>query len=167
MSQAISCLSAQDLHPNDQPILYQSSLRAIGAYLDAHCRSQPRVLELPNGFDVSSYATGSQGNPEHKLFTHAELLAQGYGPFHRKIRVFRKGVRVESRYQDLFRALGHLLEKSRAYLILLDEVDDGFLLTYQHYSQDAGFMLRKGRVLLSGEDEVVLLRSAVAHRARG
>ena len=165
MNQAVGFAAARERHLSDEPVPYQSNLRAIGADLDAQHRDQARVMEVPSGFDVSSCARGSTGDREQKLVTHAELREHKGGSYHRKMRILRHGAKEEFSYEDLFRAIGYLLEKSRAYVMLLDELDDGFLLTYQHYSRDAGYLLRKGRVVLGHTDQVLLLRSAVARRS--
>jgi hypothetical protein len=132
--------------------------------------SKVRIFEVPNGFDVTSLPSGTNVMLRRTFFSHQDLLAPEYGARHRKVRLFQKHAYAPpappSSYQDLFRALGYELVDAGAYFILLDELDGGFLLTYQYHDPHAGFMLHKRRIMLHNEDQDSLRRAAVARRTR-
>jgi hypothetical protein len=147
-------------------VSYQNSLRSIGAYIDGEARSNVRVLELLDGFLVISQGTGDGTGAGAKVFTHRELQTAGVGPGARKGRLFKKGDSSRSPYQNLFRALGYLLETERAFLIVVDESADGLLVTYQHHDPLAGFMLHKRHLVFDTAGRAKLVDEATQRRRK-
>jgi hypothetical protein len=145
---------------SDQLVPYQTCLRTIGAALDARGDSHVRV------FEVTSFPNGVGFASRRKLFSHKDLLAQDYGSHHHKPHLLHKHAAALSPYQDLFRAIGYELVDAGAYSIILDELDDGFLLTYQYYNPESGFMLHKRQIQLKRDDTRLILSVAIGRRSR-
>jgi hypothetical protein len=146
-------------------------LRVIGLDLDHRHASRVRLMETPSGFSVQ-YFEDSQADAIASLnYTHAELNARARGgriqPLLRHPigggKRFKQG---RPTYQDFFRALGYELEDAGAYSILLDEIDDGYLLTYQFYNPESGFMLHKHRVALHADAAGEIVNVASMRRGR-
>lgn len=125
-----------------------------------------RFFEVPDGFEVTSFPNGVGFASRRKLFSHKDLLAQDYGSHHHKPHLLHKHAAALSPYQDLFRAIGYELVDAGAYSIILDELDDGFLLTYQYYNPESGFMLHKRQIQLKRDDTRLILSVAIGRRSR-
>jgi hypothetical protein len=166
MNRAAGRIAALHVPLDGHHVPYQTSLRVIGDFLDGHSPCKARVIEVPHGFEVSSQPSHGEGEPARRLFSHEELRSQAEKPCLRTIPGQGKSVSPRTEYQELFRAIGYELETWEVYLILLDELDDGFLLTYQYYSRDSGLILHKRHVVVRQEDGAILLRSAIARRGR-
>jgi hypothetical protein len=69
-----------------------------------------------------------------------------------------------SSYEDLLRALGHDMQKLPAYTVVLDELEDGFLVTYQCYEPLTGFMPRKRMAVFGAAERQLLLDTAHGRR---
>ena len=67
-------------------------------------------------------------------------------------------------YQDFLRALGFELEQAGAYFILLDEVDDDFLITYQYLRPTQGYQPYKHLSVINRNAREDLLQSAYSRR---
>jgi hypothetical protein len=63
----------------------------------------------------------------------------------------------------VFRALGFELDALDAYSILVDELEDGFLVTY-HLNPHESYMLRKHMVILRRNEMFQVLSAADARR---
>jgi hypothetical protein len=64
------------------------------------------------------------------------------------------------------RALGYELERVPAYSLLLDELEDGFLVTYQYVDATGGYLIHKRLVVLGPQDKDSLLGEARSRRAK-
>jgi hypothetical protein len=146
-------------------------LRVIGRDLDHRHASRVRVMETPDGFTVHYFEDSQSAEMGNLTFSHEELNARA-----RSVRLqpllrhpmgggkrFKRG---KPTYQDFFRALGYELEDAGAYLILLDELEEGYLLTYQFYNPDSGFMLHKHRVALHADAAGEIVNVASMRRGR-
>jgi hypothetical protein len=141
--------------PRDR-VAYQSALRALGAFLDergAHCIN---LLEAEDGFAVRYQP--HPGSPETILvrIDGKELLSLSNELDHRRRRkAFRFGAKEHAEdhrtYENVLRALGYELDQVQAYSILIDEIDDGMVVTYQYLNPQEGFNARKRMVILGGE----------------
>ncbi|MBV9281587.1 MAG: hypothetical protein JOZ41_16020 [Chloroflexi bacterium] len=144
---------------------YQAVLRLIGARLDAEHARRVLLLERPGGF-VVRYHRGQDDTAVHVLEFDLEdlLVDRGRGPGARRSRpVFRRGGEPGG-YQDVLRALGYELERVPAYSLLLDELDDGFLVTYQHVDATGGYLIHKRMVVMGSQDRDTLLEEARSRR---
>lgn len=127
-------------------------------------------METISGFEVH-YAVDDQ-RPEmvtlHYSFEELKSKARGkrMQPLLRHPMGGKRSKNGKPTYQDFFRALGYELEDAGAYMILLDELDDGYLLTYQFYNPDSGFMLHKHRVALKADEAGEIVNVASMRRGR-
>jgi hypothetical protein len=149
---------------------YQALLRVIGRELDHRHATGVRVMEVPSGFEVH-YVTNDQSLEVGNLsYSYEDLKAKARGsriqPLLRHPMGGKRSKKGKPTYQDFFRALGYELEDASAYAILLDELDDGYLLTYQFYNPDSGFMLHKHRVALHADEAGEIVNVAGMRRGR-
>lgn len=70
-------------------------------------------------------------------------------------------------YQDFLRALGHELEQVPGYEILLEELEEGFLLTYQYLLPSEGYQPRKQMAVIAAEEREDILTRARGRRSSG
>jgi hypothetical protein len=146
-------------------------LRVIGRDLDHRRASRVRVMETPSGFSAQYFADPESDVIANVTYSHAELHTQARGGFMQPLlrhpigggKRFKHG---RPTYQNFFRALGYELEDAGAYAILLDELDDGYLLTYQFYNPESGFMLHKHRVALHADAAGEIVNVASMRRGR-
>ncbi|HEX6507696.1 MAG TPA: hypothetical protein VF221_08710, partial [Chloroflexota bacterium] len=166
---ALGCLQNEECMDQER-VPYQSVLRAIGSYLDRHHANFARVIEVPDGFSVQYYNHTDQPDIERVDFTYQELLERSRGtrlqPFIRRPISGRRTHKGKPSYQNFLRALGYELEDAGAFSILVDELDDGYLLTYQFYDPDSGFMLHKHRVALHADEAGRIVDVAAMRRGR-
>jgi hypothetical protein len=78
----------------------------------------------------------------------------------------RRPPSVAASYQDFLRALGFELEERSAYSILVDELEDGFLITYQYVKPEQGYVLRKDMVVTGPGEKGAILKHAHERRQR-
>jgi len=152
---------------NETRRAYQTSLRAIGAYLDQRPAGTVRVIEVPEGFEV--HWLGSEAD-HHLQWVHLpvdDLLQWGEELKRKKTRrAFRSHAPIteDHSYENVFRALGFELDTLEAYSILVDELEDGFLVTYQFLNPHESYMLRKHMVILRRNEMFEVLSAADARR---
>ncbi|HEY8684540.1 MAG TPA: hypothetical protein VIO57_02930 [Chloroflexota bacterium] len=149
---------------------YQALLRAIGRELDHRRATVARVMETDSGFEVQYAVEGQLPETASLTYSYGELHAKARGnriqPMLRHPMGRKRSRHGRPTYQDFFRALGYELEDAGAYLILLDELEDGYLLTYQFYNPDSGFMLHKHRVALQADEAGEIVNVASMRRGR-
>jgi hypothetical protein len=146
-------------------------LRVIGRDLDHLHASRVRLMETPSGFSAQYFEDSLSDVIASLTYSHDELNARARGgrlqPLLRHPigggKRFKQG---RPTYQDFFRALGYELEDAGAYAILVDELDDGYLLTYQFYNPESGFMLHKHRVALHADAAGEIVNVASMRRGR-
>lgn len=156
---------------SSQETSYQWILRALGAFLDEEPTCRITVAELADGFLIRMQRALHRLEPqvfELKRETLAEQLRQragqrtgSPGPIH------HQGVwaHFPNGHQDFFRALGYELDESSARGILVDEVENGVVVTYSY--PDAGSStLRKRQVFLGVPEIEQILNTAYERRAR-
>lgn len=150
---------------------YQAVLRVIGRELDHLHASHIRVLETPTGFSVQFFSNTEDAAITTLTFGLEDLLnrskAVRFQPLLRHpLNAGKRLKRDKPSYQDFLRALGYELEDAGAYAILVDELDDGYLLTYQFYNPESGFMLHKHRVALQADGAGEIVNVASMRRGR-
>jgi hypothetical protein len=139
----------------------------VGAVLDRQGATGIRILELPDRF-TAIFAQDAAGAPDvaEDYSLVALLEAAGRRPIRARIRVpFQRS--VTETYENRLRAIGYELEDAGAFTILLDELDDGMLITYQFYDPDAGFQLHKHWTIVSGDELARVITIATARRGKG
>jgi len=116
---------------------YQWMLRAIGAFMDDEPSCRISLVEVPDGFVVRLQRHLHKLEPIVYQFDRARLLQQlrDLGRLRPKNTNHprHQGVWADfpNGHQDFFRALGYELDQAEARDILIDEMEDGILLTYR------------------------------------
>ncbi len=152
---------------NETRRAYQTSLRAIGAYLDQRPAGTVRVIEVPEGFEVHWLGSAADHHLQWVHLPVDELLQWGEELKRKKTRrAFRSHAPIteDHSYENVFRALGFELDTLEAYSILVDELEDGFLVTYQFLNPHESYMLRKHMVILRRNEMFQVMSAADARR---
>ncbi len=153
-----------------QQVRYQPLMRVIGRYFDSNNAVRVRILEVPTGFFVYHWTDLDSEVQAGREFTYAELSKEAgrlrlHAPHLRALPGIR-GHPVKPTYQNFLRGLGFELEAAGAFSILLEELDDRFLLTYQYYAPEANYALHKRRVTLQTNEAGKIVSVAVKRRGR-
>jgi hypothetical protein len=129
---------------------YQASLRTIGVQLDANHAFHANVVEVLDGFQVRHERSSHDRELVSRHVGYAEVisLANELEPKHWRWGLGSGEKHGVGRYEVTLRALGIELDAAHAYSLLIDEVDDGFLVTYQYLKPSQGFMVRKRMIFL-------------------
>lgn len=155
-----------------QKITYEASLRAVGAFFDNKSACRIHVLEAKEGFTVRYQKDEGSSEFFVEQLNHGDLISLGAIAERARRRPFsfRGGSKVKgdphATYEDVLRALGHELDTAEAYSILLDELEDGLLVTYQYLKPSEGFNARKRMVILGAEAMQAVLEDAHDRRER-
>lgn len=144
---------------------YESALQAVGAYLDAECATEFQLLETPDGFAVRFEGRSVGPAPHTAFFRFADLRLAGIEmDFLHKI---RHTLGPEDRqYRHLLAAVGHDLDEAKAVSILIDELPESLLITYEFDDPRKGYVLRKRMALAGPRDRERLLHDARQRRKR-
>ncbi|MGH2448685.1 MAG: hypothetical protein ACRDFS_08815 [Chloroflexota bacterium] len=150
---------------------YQWLLRALGAYLDEQSSCRISLVEVPEGFVVRLQRNFHQLEPLNYLLRREDLrerleqLPRSKGP---KMPIRHQGIwsRFPSGHQDCFRALGFELDDTGARRILLDELEDQLVLSYQTRDEEREGGWRKQMLVLSEQDVETVLNAAFARRGQ-
>lgn len=147
---------------------YEQTLRLIGAWMDERHPRRINVLETLEGF-AAQWQWGHR-TPQgcFKEFTRDELLA-----LDRKRQRERKSVyssehssapALGTSYENVLRVLGHELDDVGARYVMLDQLDDGFLVTYQYRNAGQDTRWQKHMAILQAKEQDALMRQAQARR---
>lgn len=149
---------------------YQWLLRSLGAYLDEEPTCRISLAEISDGFLVRLQRSLHKLEPEFDHFKRETLVEQmqalmsrGHGGHARHQGVWS---RFPNGHQDFFRALGYELDVSRARGILIDELDDGLVLTYSYPDASDPTVWNKRMVVLGVEEIETLLNTAFERRGK-
>lgn len=144
---------------------YEAALQAVGAYLDSQRATEFKLLEAPQGFAVRFEVRGAQAESRAAFFTFRDLHSPG-GEFDLPLPM-RYGLGSNDRkYRDELAAIGHDLDESRAVSILLDELPDALLITYEYDDPQRGYVRRKRMAVAGPKDRARLKRDARSRRPR-
>jgi hypothetical protein len=158
----------------EQGVSYTWALRALGAYLDEHGAHEVTVLETPDGV-VATYCS-KMGGDERALaeFSLDEMIAFRTELEHRRAAALARAGKMTNavpatpepgRYQDVLRALGWELDDQRAYNILVQELDEEMLVTYDFLDPRDNYLPFKVMVRL-GQQELEGMMTAAYRRRR-
>lgn len=160
-------------HMNQTPkrVPYQVTLRGVGAYLDERSAHSVNVLEDESGFTVRFATEPSLGDAGAVKLSNVELLALTYQRDRKRRRKSFPFGRVEEAshsdcYENRLRAIGYELDSVGAYSVLLDELEDGWLVTYQFLRPTDGFNAHKRMVILGHSEMQAVLDDALERRDR-
>jgi hypothetical protein len=150
-------------------VSYQVALRSLGAYLDERNVTRLNVLESNTGFAVRYQPQPEQPETEFVHLSYHDLLSLN-GQLEQKRRrrafSFAKQENEKNTYENILRALGYELDAVEAYSLLIDEINEGMLITYQYFRPNEGFNARKRMVILGADAVRTVLEDAEARRER-
>jgi len=151
----------------DRDTSYQGTLRALGAYLDQEHPGRFTLIEVPDGFFLvvrhagQSDITQAHLRPEKLAEQAADLLRTGK---RRANRLTSTWPLASTNHQDFMRALGHELDQEGASGILIDELEDGLLVTYSFLDPSQGYQYQKRTVTLHRDHIERILGAARGRR---
>jgi hypothetical protein len=153
---------------------YQVTLRAVGKFLDERPAFRVNLIETPDGFAIRYQADANDPAPTAAGFTWEHLLDQDGSLLKRRQHDDRKRSTGRDRepsltqprdgYEDFLRALGYELDRTEAYTITLDEMDDGIVLTYLFVDARTSFLPHKRMVFLTPKEVETVKHDAVHRR---
>ena len=148
---------------------YEAALRSIGAWIDERHPHQMSILETAEGFAVRWQWTSGTRAAISRHFSHEELRMFDRRGQHSRLSLQHRvvpssGEAAAETYQDLLRALGHEFDEVTAQSLLLDELDDGFLVTYQYRDPRKSTLWRKHLAIVAIDQQRSLLNQACARR---
>lgn len=119
--------------------LYENSLRRLGAWLDSVAARSITVRERPDGFVVRYYRQDIDTVFIQRFFTNTEMETLQRSDLRVRRSLVRRvghnlqGMTAESGgYQDIFRALGHVLDEADSHdICLVEEEETGNLVVMQ------------------------------------
>jgi hypothetical protein len=144
---------------------YESALQAVGAFLDSQCATEFKLLETPEGYAVQYEV--ARGDPESRVafFRFEDLHQSGVEiGFLHKVR--RPLGPADRQYRHLLGAIGHDLDSMNAVSILLDELPEALLITYEYDDPGRGYVLRKRMALAGPRDRERLMSDSQRRRTR-
>ena len=150
-------------------IPYQWLFRAMGAALDEVRASSVSIIETGEGFVVRYRRTDQQPELAAASLSYAALLEQraeleSRRVVPRRVRAWEQGEGAHSHYQDMLRAMGSQLERIEAYSILVDEIDEGLIVTYQYLDARDNYLFRKAKVMVRWDQVSQMLGEARSRR---
>ncbi len=150
---------------------YQWLLRAIGAYLDEEPSCRISLAEVSDGFLVRLQRALHKLQPQVEHFKRETLLEQleALRGSHRPVTQTRhQGIwsSFPNGHQDFFRALGYELDQSQARGILIDELEDGIVVTYSAPADNGEAAHKKRMIYLGLSDIETILNAAFERRAK-
>ncbi|MGH2448578.1 MAG: hypothetical protein ACRDFS_08245 [Chloroflexota bacterium] len=159
-----------ELMASDDPVGYQHALRVIGRYLDSEPAYHVTVVEVDDGFTVRYSPTRHRAEQVTARFPWTRLrdlrvfntAARGRGP--RPGRYAGLRAEVPGGYQDFLRALGAMLDDSRAAGLSLDALPGGMAVSYLREQPDNPFQAEKYYSILDRSKMEDILSEGLARR---
>jgi hypothetical protein len=112
---------------------YQSSLRAIGRFLDSRVYRHVMLMETEDGFVARAFADGSNMSPDGIELPLDDVfrLVEGYARIRgEEAAPIKTPPLCPTGYEDFFRALGYELDTLRVTGIRLLELSAGVLVSF-------------------------------------
>lgn len=151
---------------------YQWMLRALGAFLDEEPSCRISLTEVPDGFLIRLQRALHKLEPEVFHFKR-ETLKEQLDQLMRERRTTRtmnrhQGVwsRFPNGHQDFLRALGFELDEANAHSIFIDELEDGFVITYTCPDSESRTGWTKKMVELHLPEIEAILNAAFERRSK-
>ena len=147
---------------------YQWMLRALGAFLDEEPSCRITLSEVPDGFLVRMQRALHKLEPSVIHFKHETLVQQLEHLMQQRPsganRAHHQGIwsHFPNGHQDFLRALGFELDQSGAHGILIDELEDGIVVTYN--VPDGGTW--RNRIVVLGLPEIEEILNAAFERRK-
>ncbi len=149
---------------------YQWMLRALGAFLDEEPSCRITIAEVADGFLVRMQRSLHKIEPRVLHFNRATLVEQleeltrQRTPAFGRVRHSGFWSKLPNGHQDFLRALGFELDEASAHGILIEELEDGIVLTYSYPERDTGAWRK--RMLVLGLPEIEEILNAAFDRRR-
>lgn len=153
-----------EVPPLQDRVPYQTTLRVLGSFLDEERARRINLMEVADGF--AARYQHDRDNPDSILarFTFPEISKLERDLAGRRRGRFNRSGSTQSAYENILRALGYELDDAGAYSILVDEIDEGMVVTYQYLKPTEGFNARKRMVIMGAEAMQSVLDAAHARR---
>jgi hypothetical protein len=151
---------------------YQWLLRALGAYLDEQPSCRISLAEVSDGFLVRLQRSLLKLEPQVEHFKRETLVEQLEQLFTQPRRasgqIRHQGVwsAFPNGHQDFFRALGYELDEASARGILVDELEDGIVITYSYPDPQNGSAWKKRMIVLGISEIEAILNAAFERRGK-
>jgi hypothetical protein len=137
-------------------------LRLLGSELDARGAQFISIIETPTGISMR-YLPPDGGDAVAEHYTYREIAEAT--PRKETFLGRKRRPNGAASYEDFLRALGHELNEALAASILIDEIENGFVVTYQaHDMKESGLLPRKKIVIMGPEELQLLMDEAYARR---
>lgn len=162
--------SEQGGHESGREDTYQWMLRALGAHLDEEPSCRITLAEGPDGFLVRLQRHLHKLEPLVYVIRRETLRKQlaelGQARKPAGLRARHQGVWAlfPNGHQDFFRALGYELDQRRASMILVDELEDGIVVTYRSPDEERPGEWRKEMFVLGPAEIEDVLNAAFERR---
>ena len=156
--------AAHSRAPNeDLGLTYQVALRAIGTWLDSISTiASIRIVETDKGFLLQWADSDPAGVLTSRMIPFDDVWALD------EDKQLRKRSKDElGGFQNVLRAVGYQLDEAGGRAMLLEQVDDSFLLTYVYATYSGGYALVKDFSVLAPEDCLELVNVARQRRRPG
>jgi hypothetical protein len=151
---------------------YQWLLRSLGAYLDREPSCRISLAEVSDGFVVRLQRALHKLEPQVEHFKRETLVEQLKELSNQQNasqqRARHQGVwsSFPNGHQDFFRALGYELDQSAARGVLVDELEDGVVVTYSYPDPRESGAWKKRMVVLGVQQIEEILNAAFARRGK-
>lgn len=155
-----------------QEYSYQWLLRSLGAYLDEEPSCRISLTEVSDGFTVRLQRSLHKLEPQVEHFKRETLVEQLQELFQRQTKPVgharHQGVwsAFPNGHQDFFRALGFELDEASAQGILVDELEDGVVITYSYPDPHDASAWKKRMVVLGTSEIEAILNAAFERRKK-
>lgn len=140
-------------------ITYQRALRVLGTYFDQAGAGEIRIMELSRTIAIRYRLASTEGRSHEETLSAARL-----GELEDEQVAVRERDTPAGRYQDILRTVGWELDQVGARGILLDEHDEGMLVTFQYLVPSDGFLPHKTAWHVTGDQRQVMLDRAYNRR---
>ncbi len=140
-------------------ITYQRALRILGTCFDQAAAEGIRIMEVNNALEIHYRSTSDRARSNDLTFSAARLAELE----EEQVAARERGAPA-GKYKDILRTVGWELDQVGARNILLDEHDEGILVTFQFIVPSDGFLPHKTAWHVMGEQRQAILGRAHSRR---
>ncbi|HEX8918368.1 MAG TPA: hypothetical protein VF898_07685 [Chloroflexota bacterium] len=148
---------------------YQNALRAIGEWIDARHPRSIRIIELPDGYSLQ-WQWPNAPTMYQRNFLLDELVALQRRSHRQPPSFDSTGLNGSLDYQatnrNVLRAIGYEMDQVNARQLLVEQVDDSYLITYEYQNVREGTSWRKYMSVMTAQQRHNLLIEARGRRQR-
>ena len=147
---------------------YQTALRVIGKWLDERSSRGVTIFEVDDGFAVQWHWGDDVRTTIVRQFTETELMTMERAARHVKAAPgggLRQSAPARANgYQDVLRAMGYEIDQVDGQGLILQEVEGGYLISYQYRKRAPELLWRKHMTVIPPSEQLVLLQEARRRR---